>query len=54
MIFSWETDKERLLKFMKIPPKKKLEWLLEMNKFALKFWPKERKKNWYKNRHRNI
>jgi len=53
MIFSWETEDKRLLRFMKIRPKRKLEWLLEMNKFALKFWPKEQKKNWYKNRHQN-
>jgi len=54
MIFNWETDRERLLRFMKISPQKKLEWLLEMNKFALKFWPKQRKKDWYKTRHRDI
>lgn len=31
MISKWETERERLLKFMKIPPKKKLEWLRKMN-----------------------
>ncbi|MFH1775952.1 MAG: hypothetical protein ABH952_00085 [Candidatus Omnitrophota bacterium] len=33
MIFKWETKKERLLKFIKISPKKKLEWLRQMNEF---------------------
>ena len=36
MIFEWETDKERLLKFMKIPPKEKMIWLLQMNIFLHK------------------
>lgn len=33
MIFKWESDEERLLRFMKISPKKKLEWLRQMNDF---------------------
>ena len=40
MIFKWETEKERLLRFMKIPPKKKLEWLREMHEFVTKFTSK--------------
>ena len=36
MIFKWETEEERLLRFIKIPPKKKLEWLRQMNEFILK------------------
>ena len=36
MIFEWETEKERLLKFIKIPAKKKLEWLRQMNEFMVK------------------
>jgi len=36
MIFKWETEKERLLRFMKISPKKKLEWLRQMNEFIVK------------------
>lgn len=36
MIFEWETEEERLLRFMKIPPKKKLEWLREMHEFMVK------------------
>jgi hypothetical protein len=36
MIFEWETEEERLSRFMKIPPKKKLEWLREMHEFMVK------------------
>lgn len=36
MIFRWPTQKERLLKFIKISPKKKLEWLHQMNEFIVK------------------
>lgn len=36
MIFKWETEKERLLRFMKISPKKKLEWLRQMHEFIVK------------------
>ncbi len=36
MTFEWETEDERLLRFMKIPPKKKLEWLQEMHEFMVK------------------
>jgi hypothetical protein len=43
MIFKWETKEERLLRFMKIPPKKKLEWLYQMNEFMLKFSSKRTK-----------
>lgn len=37
MIFKWESEEERLLKFMKIPPKKKLEWLRQINEFIVKY-----------------
>ena len=36
VIFEWETEEERLLRFMKIPPKKKLEWLRQMHEFMVK------------------
>ena len=36
MIYKWETDKERVLKHMRIPAKKKLEWLRDMNEFIEK------------------
>jgi len=44
MNFQWETEEERLLKFMKIPPKKKLEWLYQMNEFIHKFSSKRQEK----------
>jgi hypothetical protein len=37
MTFHWETEDERLLRFMKIPPKKKLEWLHDMHEFMVKY-----------------
>ena len=33
-MFKWETQKERILRFMRISPKKKLEWLQEMQEFT--------------------
>lgn len=36
MIFKWESEDERLLRFIKISPKKKLEWLHQMHKFIVK------------------
>jgi len=43
MIFEWETEEERLLRFLKIPPKKKLEWLRQMNEFVAKCSSRRRK-----------
>jgi len=43
MIFEWETEEERLLRFLKIPPKKKLEWLSQMNEFVAKCSSRRRK-----------
>ncbi len=36
MIFEWETHDQRLRRFMKISPQKKLEWLRQMQEFTLK------------------
>ena len=36
MIFKWETKEERILRFLKIPPEKKLEWLRKMQEFTKK------------------
>ena len=44
MKFRWETDEERLLRHMKLPPKKKLEWLREINEFTAKYSSKRTKK----------
>jgi len=37
MIYKWETERERLTRFMRISPASKLEWLRQMNEFILKF-----------------
>ena len=34
-MFHWETEQERIQRFMKISPKKKLEWLQQTQEF---FW----------------
>ena len=36
MAFEWETEEERLTRFMKIPPKKKLEWLRQIHEFTVR------------------
>ena len=41
MISGWETDEERLLRFVKIPPKEKMEWLYRMNEFINKYSSKQ-------------
>ena len=38
MIDRWESEKEKLLRYMKIPPKKKMEWLMEMHLFMRKYY----------------
>lgn len=44
MIFEWENEEARLLKFMKIPPRKKMEWLYQMNEFIGKVSSKRQTK----------
>ena len=41
MTFEWESEKERLLRFMRIPPRKKLEWLYQINEFINKYSSKQ-------------
>ncbi len=41
MTFEWESEEERLLRFMRIPPKKKLEWLYQINEFINKYSSKQ-------------
>jgi hypothetical protein len=36
MIVTWESEKERILRHMNISPKRKLEWLWQMNEFVRK------------------
>jgi len=35
--FGWETEEERLRRQIAIPPKKKLEWLWQINCFVRKY-----------------
>lgn len=35
-MFKWESDEKKILRGMKIPPKRKMEWLQEMNEFTRK------------------
>lgn len=44
MIFKWETEEGRILRFMKIPPFKKLELLYEMHRFMRHFSSKKANK----------
>lgn len=41
MIYKWENEKEKLLRFMNIPAKKKLELLNKLHKFTFKFSSKK-------------
>jgi len=50
MNFGWETKEERILRFMRILPQKKLEWLEESRRFALRSFTKKRKKIFWKMR----
>jgi hypothetical protein len=49
MIFKWESEKQRLSKFMGISPKKKLEWLQEMHDFLCSaIITKKQRRNFYR------
>lgn len=48
MIFKWESEEERILRFMRIPAKKKLEWLHQMGEFVNKFTSKRTKRIFHK------
>ena len=37
MNFGWENEKERLKRYMNMPPKKKLELLYELSRFTQKY-----------------
>ncbi|MDP2929935.1 MAG: hypothetical protein Q8O01_07770 [Candidatus Omnitrophota bacterium] len=48
MNFGWDTEEEKLLRHMKIPPKKKMEWLQKMHDLLLATATSERKKIFWK------
>lgn len=44
----WDIDKERLLIYMRMPAKKKLEWLGQMHDFMRRCYSSETKKIFWK------
>lgn len=48
MIYKWETQEERLRRFMGITPKRKLEWLRLMHNLLVKAFSKKRRNIYYK------
>ncbi len=48
MKFGWQTEEERLLRYMKVPPLKKLQWLEQMHAFTRKFLPESQRRIWRK------
>ena len=48
MIFRQESEKERRLRFMRAPAKKKLEWLWQMHEFMCLAYTKKRKTIFWK------
>jgi len=44
----WESEKEKLLRSIKVSPIKKLEWLQKMHEFMLSTATPERKKIFWK------
>lgn len=46
--FNWPTEEERLRKYMKIPAKKKLEWLRQMHEFTVKAYSKRDRRIYWK------
>lgn len=43
MIFKWQSQEDNLMRFMRIPPRKKLEWLNQMHEFLYKAYTKKQK-----------
>ena len=48
MNFGWESEEEKILRYMKISPKKKMEWLQKMHDFLLTTATPERRKIFWK------
>jgi hypothetical protein len=47
-MYRWESENERLRRFMRIPPQKKMEWLQQMHEFLLKAWTKKQRREFFK------
>ena len=50
MNFGWESEEGKLLRYMKISPKRKMEWLQKMHDFLLATATPERRKIFWKMR----
>jgi len=50
MNFQWESEGEKLLRFMKISPKKKMEWLRQMHEFMRSAYSKKQRAIFWKSR----
>jgi len=48
MNFGWESDEEKLSRYIKISPRKKLEWLQKMHDLTLAMATPERVKIFWK------
>jgi len=48
MSSGWDIETDRLLRYMKVPARKKLEFLGQMHQFMVKTYSKERKKIFWK------
>lgn len=47
MIYKWENEKDRLIRFMKVSAKRRMEWLYQMHKFTrLAYSAKQREIFW--------
>ncbi|MDE1920755.1 MAG: hypothetical protein KGJ09_08585 [Candidatus Omnitrophica bacterium] len=51
--FDWQTDEERLRRWVKLSPKEKMRWLTESNEFMRKVWTKKQKEIFWKLRQGN-
>lgn len=47
-MFRWESQEEKLLRFMRIPAKKKMEWLYQMHELLNKSLTKKQRDIYYK------
>ena len=48
MNFGWESEEEKIVRYMRNTPKNKLEWLQKMHKLLLSTTTPERKKVFWK------
>ena len=48
MNFGWESEEDKLSRYIKIPAKKKMEWLQAMHELTLAMASPERKKMFWK------